>query len=627
MKKIRIKSPKKTDPRYVLGRISSMKNEMIRADQLKKMAVSYDEVQVSDLYEAYEEKLRKNDAMDFDDLILMTIHLFERDPEVLAYYQRKFQYIHVDEYQDTNKCQYELVKMLGARLKNVCVVGDSDQSIYRWRGADIRNILSFEKDYDHAQTIVLEQNYRSTQTVLEAANEVIQFNRERKPKKLWTENEKGGKIGYYEAFTEKDEGFFVVKKIQEMMAQNGQVLSDFAILYRTNAQSRVLEEILLMSNINYQLIGGTRFYDRKEIKDLLAYLNLIANPNHDLAFERVINVPKRGVGATTIDKLRMYATQMGISFMDAVEFASSIGISAKTAHTLCNFKDEIYALRERAEHLTVTQLTEEVLETTGYVNMLENEKTLEAQGRIENIKEFLSVTKGFEEREDEATLTNFLTDLALIADVDQLNEKEKQENLAVTLMTMHSAKGLEFPVVFIVGMEEGIFPHTRALMDETELEEERRLAYVGITRAEKMLFLSRAQIRNIYGRTQTNPESRFISEIPATLLLRQGEHTHIEKRFDRTSGVAEHRKVNRKPKLGSSYAQETVTVTKSQPLVQNTATEQSWKAGDRASHKKWGVGTVVSVKNEKGELMLDIAFPAPTGIKRLLAKYAPIEKV
>lgn len=619
--------PKKTDPRYVLGRISSMKNEMIRAGQFKKMAVSYDEVQVSDLYEAYEEKLRKNDAMDFDDLILMTIELFKREPDVLGFYQRKFQYIHVDEYQDTNKCQYELVKMLGERLKNVCVVGDSDQSIYRWRGADIRNILSFEKDYEHAQMIVLEQNYRSTQTVLEAANEIIKKNQERKPKKLWTENEKGQKITYYEAFTEKEEGFFVVKKIQELIAKEGFSLSDFAILYRTNAQSRVLEEILLMSNINYKLIGGTRFYERKEIKDLLAYLNLVANPNHDLAFERVVNVPKRGVGATSIDKLREYATLMGISLMDAVEFASSIGITARTARTLYDFKDEIQMLQERASSKTVTELTKEILETTGYIQMLENEKTLEAQGRIENIKEFLTVTKGFEEREDEATLTNFLTDLALIADIDQLDAKEQEDEAAITLMTMHSAKGLEFPVVFIVGMEEGIFPHMRTLMEESELEEERRLAYVGVTRAEKILFLSRAMTRNIYGRTQSNLESRFISEIPGHLLEKEGEARAQQKAFGRISGVEKGMTSNR-PKFGSSDSQRATKITKDQPLVKNTVADHAiWKAGDKATHKKWGVGTVVSVKNEKGDIMLDIAFPAPTGIKRLLAKYAPIEKV
>ena len=621
--------PKKTNPHYVLGRISSMKNEMIDTAKFKKMAISYDEAQVAELYEAYEEKLRKNDAMDFDDLILMTIQLFQREPDVLGFYQRKFQYIHVDEYQDTNKCQYELVKMLGARLKNVCVVGDSDQSIYRWRGADIRNILSFEKDYENAQMIVLEQNYRSTQNVLEAANEVIKRNSERKPKKLWTENEKGQKITYYEAFTEKEEGFFVIKKIQELVAKEGYSLSDFAILYRTNAQSRVLEEILMMSNLNYKLIGGTRFYERKEIKDLLAYLNLVANPNHDLAFERVVNVPKRGVGATSIEKLRTYATNMGISFMDAVEFASSLGITARTARTLYDFKDEIQMLQERAMTRNITQITEDILETTGYMLMLENEKTLEAQGRIENIKEFLTVTKSFENREEEATLTDFLTDLALITDIDRLGEKEQRKEPAITLMTMQAAKGLEFPGVFIVGMEEGIFPHMRTLMEENELEEERRLAYVGITRAEKVLFLSRAMTRTIYGRTQANPESRFIAEIPNHLLEREGESRQVRKPLGANQGISEGAEAkSMRPRFGHSNSQKTVTVTKAQPLVINQAAGQAdWKPGDKAAHKKWGVGTVVSVKNEKGEIMLDIAFPAPTGIKRLLAKYAPIEKV
>ena len=620
--------PKKTMPRYVLSRISNLKNEMIDVQQFKKMAVTYEEIQVAELYEAYEERLRKNEALDFDDLILMTIRLFEREPEVLAYYQRKFQYIHVDEYQDTNKCQYELVKMLGARLKNVCVVGDSDQSIYKWRGADIRNILSFEKDYEQAQMIILEQNYRSTQTVLAAANQLIQYNHQRKPKNLWTENEKGDKIVYYEAYTEKEEGFFVVKKIQELMAQKGYGLSDFAILYRTNAQSRVLEEILLMSNMNYKLVGGVRFYDRKEIKDILAYLHLVANPSYDLAFERIINVPKRGIGATTINKLAVYAVQMGISLMEAIEFASSLGISAKTVRALCDFKDEIYTLRERFQNFRITDLTKEVLESTGYLDMLENERTLEAEARIENIHEFLTVTQAFEEREDEPTLTNFLTDLALISDVDQLDEKDAKEEPAVTLMTMHSAKGLEFLVVFIVGMEDGIFPHVRTFMEEDELEEERRLAYVGVTRAEKNLVLSRAQVRNIFGRTQTNPVSRFIAEMPKDLLVYEGEDGRSKKSEVKHDYSSKGHVEKSKPKLGTVTSQGNVIITKEkQPTQNHAAAEQIWKAGDRASHKKWGVGTVVSVKNEKGEQMLDIAFPAPTGIKRLLAKFAPIKKV
>ena len=509
--------PKKYDYRAILGSISSAKNELITPEEFAKTAVEYHTKVVSDVYTEFQKRLRKNQALDFDDLIMMTIQLFQLVPEVLEYYQRKFQYIHVDEYQDTNRAQYMLVKLLASRFRNLCVVGDSDQSIYRWRGADIANILSFEKDYPNATSIFLEQNYRSTKRILAAANKVIDNNRNRKPKNLWTENMEGNKIFYYRADSEQGEAQFVAGKINEL-TKNGRILSDIAILYRTNAQSRVMEEVLLKSNLNYTIVGGTKFYDRKEIKDLLAYLRLIANPDDDISLRRVINVPKRGIGATSMDKVADYALQYDLSIYQALESVEIIGISAKATKAAREFANLIQNYTNQQEYLSVTELVEEVIDKTGYREMLQAEKTIEAQSRLENIDEFLSVTKAFEKNNDDKSLVGFLTDLALVADIDQLDEKNEESQDAVTLMTLHSAKGLEFPVVFLLGLEEGVFPHSRSLMDEEEMEEERRLAYVGITRAEQELFLTNAQMRTLYGRTSMNPVSRFIREIPEDLL-------------------------------------------------------------------------------------------------------------
>lgn len=604
--------PKKFDPRSILGSISSAKNELKRASDYQKLVSSNDFYRqvVANVYEEYEKRLKKNNALDFDDLIMTTIRLFQLVPDVLDYYQRKFQYIHVDEYQDTNRAQYMLVKLLSDRNKNICVVGDSDQSIYRWRGADISNILSFEKDYPNAQTILLEQNYRSTKTILQAANHVIENNLNRKPKKLWTENETGPKIVYYQADNEHDEAYFVVNQIKQEF-EKGVNLEDFAILYRTNAQSRVIEEMLVKSNIDYTIVGGTKFYDRKEIKDILAYLRLIANPDDDLSFERIINVPKRGIGAATVEKIAEYAASQGISLYQAAQEIEQVGITARTAKKIVDFITMIDNWTQMQEYLSVTELVEDVLEKTEYIQALKNEKTLEAESRIENLEEFLSVTTEFEKRNDDKTLIAFLTDLALIADIDQLDEQEDNKpKKGVVLMTLHSAKGLEFPVVFMIGMEEGIFPHSRSLYDDEEMEEERRLAYVGITRAEKKLFLTNAKMRTLYGRTETNLPSRFIDEIPDDLLDIQMKEI---------------------PQWAKTSVSRSIAVTNQKvpiPTITNTGGEKfDWKVGDKAEHKKWGIGTVVSIKGEGEQLELDIAFPAPTGIKRLLAKFAPITKV
>ncbi|MBU8572181.1 DNA helicase PcrA [Bacillus subtilis] len=603
--------PKKFDPRSILGTISSAKNELTEPEEFSKVAGGYYDQVVSDVYADYQKKLLKNQSLDFDDLIMTTIKLFDRVPEVLEFYQRKFQYIHVDEYQDTNRAQYMLVKQLAERFQNLCVVGDSDQSIYRWRGADITNILSFEKDYPNASVILLEQNYRSTKRILRAANEVIKNNSNRKPKNLWTENDEGIKISYYRGDNEFGEGQFVAGKIHQLHSSGKRKLSDIAILYRTNAQSRVIEETLLKAGLNYNIVGGTKFYDRKEIKDILAYLRLVSNPDDDISFTRIVNVPKRGVGATSLEKIASYAAINGLSFFQAIQQVDFIGVSAKAANALDSFRQMIENLTNMQDYLSITELTEEILDKTEYREMLKAEKSIEAQSRLENIDEFLSVTKNFEQKSEDKTLVAFLTDLALIADIDQLDQKEEESGGkdAITLMTLHAAKGLEFPVVFLMGLEEGVFPHSRSLMEEAEMEEERRLAYVGITRAEQELYLTNAKMRTLFGRTNMNPESRFIAEIPDELL----ENLNEKKETRATSA----RKMQ--PRRGPvsrpvSYASKTGGDT------------LNWAVGDKAGHKKWGTGTVVSVKGEGEGTELDIAFPSPVGVKRLLAAFAPIEK-
>ncbi len=606
---------KKFEPRSILGSISSLKNELKTAKDLAgAMNGPYESV-VHDVYEEYEKRLKKNHALDFDDLIITTIQLFKRVPEVLEFYQRKFQYIHVDEYQDTNRAQYVLVKMLAERFRNLCVVGDSDQSIYGWRGADIANILSFEKDYSDASVILLEQNYRSTKKILDAANHVIENNMNRKAKKLWTDNDEGQNIAYYQGTDEHDEAHFVAGKIRELTLSGKRKNSDIAILYRTNAQSRVIEEVLMKSNIPYNIVGGIKFYDRKEIKDILAYLRLISNPNDDISMQRIINVPKRGIGASTVDKILQYGADNNLSMFQALQEVEEIGLSPRFTNALREFSEQITNWNQMQEYLSVTELVEEVLEKTGYRDMLKNEKTIEAQSRLENIDEFLSVTTDFEKRNDDKSLIAFLTDLALVADIDKLDEdmEQEQSNNKVVLMTLHSAKGLEFPIVFLMGLEEGVFPHSRALFEESEMEEERRLAYVGITRAEEELYLTNAHMRTLYGRTNMNAVSRFISEIPEELidsLSAKKEAPPWAKQAN--SGLESYR-----PKVKQTM-----------PNFQTSGGEKlDWKVGDKVKHRKWGIGTVVSMKGEGDSLELDIAFPQPVGLKRLLAKFAPIEKV
>lgn len=612
---------KKFDPRAVQSAIGGAKNELIAPESFAQKAGDYFRNIAADVYTLYQKRLKSNNALDFDDLIMKTIELFTRVPEVLEHYQNKFQYIHVDEYQDTNRAQYMLCQMIADKHRNLCVVGDSDQSIYRWRGADISNILNFERDYPEAKVVTLEQNYRSTGYILQAANEVIANNQGRKPKKLWTDKGEGQKIRCFQAESEHEEGYFVTEEIRKNVTK-GRPYADHAVLYRTNAQSRVIEEIFIKAEIPYQIVGGVKFYDRKEIKDILAYLRLISNPNDDISFARIVNVPKRGIGGTTVDKLTAVAAVRGVSLFGLLEELDSLELGARTKHALYEFYEIIRDLYTSVDYLSVTELTERVLEVSQYRAELLREGTLEARSRLENIDELLSVTLDFEKRSEDKSLVAFLTDLALIADIDTLETEDGEKQDAVVLMTMHSAKGLEFPVVFIVGMEEGIFPHSRSLMDEAEMEEERRLAYVGITRAEEELLLSCARMRTLYGRTAMNAPSRFLAEVPEQVMELEALQIDRDDRgrssFGRSaSGGWGGRGWNER---GPGYGN------KSGASFHPGGDIAVYAAGDKVTHAKWGAGVVVAVKGSGADTELQIAFPAPVGIKRLLAKFAPITK-
>ena len=606
---------KKYEPRAILGAISNAKNALITPDAYQEQATGpYEEI-VAKCYQRYQAELFSNQSVDFDDLIMLTIQLFDEHPDVLEYYQQKFRYIHVDEYQDTNHAQYQLVQMLAKRFRNLCVVGDSDQSIYGWRGADMENILNFEEDYPDAEVILLEQNYRSTKYILEAANQVIANNVHRKAKNLWTDNPSGDKITYYRGMTDRDEVSYIVEQMQNYL-QQGKSYQDFAVLYRTNAQSRLIEEMLLKANIPYKMVGGQKFYERKEIRDILAYLNVLANPRDSISLERIINVPKRGVGATSIEKIREFTVLHDLSFLEAAEQVDLIGIRGKAANALQEFAKIMHELRQEATNESITDIVEAVLTKTGYLEDLRQQNTLEATNRIENIEEFLTVTKDFDHRlaggkiqlsEEDTALAVFLNDLALISDNDEL-----EDNNQVTLMTLHAAKGLEFKVVFLIGLEEGIFPLSRAQFEEDELEEERRLAYVGITRAEEKLYLTNATSRMLYGKTQHNRVSRFVEEIADELLIKEGTNEPENVPF-----------ISSKPRKNPSYVQPKQKVVRH--IKESGGEQTAWQVGDKVKHKAWGLGTIVAVNGSGKEMELDVAFQSQ-GIKRLLAMYAPITK-
>ena len=589
----------------MIAAISDAKNKLLFASDFRKQARDFYQQKVADVYEYYERELRKNNALDFDDLLLVAVKLLQSNEAVLDKYSKRFRYVMIDEYQDTNHAQYLLAKLLASHWKNIAVVGDADQSIYAWRGADIQNILDFEKDYPNCTSIKLEQNYRSTKIILDAANAVIENNEGRPKKNLWTDKTEGAKIQHFTAQSEHEEAAFIGDTIAKKHDIQGVPYGDMAILYRTNAQSRVLEEALIKRALPYTMVGGTKFYDRKEIKDVLAYLRVLYNPFDDLSLLRIINVPKRSIGATTVAKLQDYARANGTSlFMTLTQLHLVDTIKGKTKEKLEEFGILIFTLVAEMEDRTVLDILESILDRTSYLAQLEESTDPQDQARAENIGELLSVAKDFQDTNPTGTVEDFLEQVALVNDVDSFEQEESK----VTLMTLHAAKGLEFPIVFLGGLEEGLFPHSRTLMNPEEIEEERRLAYVGITRAEKELYISNATTRTVFGRTSSYLPSRFIDEIPEELV--DGLRAKRKVPDDIKRHVPQHMSVTSRP------------VTK--PIVRNEVIAD-WKVGDTAIHSKWGNGKVINVAGEGAGMKLTIEFPTQ-GVRVVMAKFAPVKK-
>ncbi len=569
--------PKIYNPRAIRNKISSCKNELMSPEAYDKFAASEYEQVVKEVYEKYDRKLKQNNSVDFDDLLILPIELFRKNPDILDKYQELYKYLLIDEYQDTNQAQYILTKLISAKSRLITCVGDDSQSIYSFRGANYKNILNFEKDYNEAKTILLEENYRSTSTILDAANQVIKNNRQKKDKNLWTSRGKGEKIKYYRAYNERDEAQYVIRKIKELAVRDTKY-QDIAVLYRTNAQSRVLEEEMLKENLPYRVIGSFYFYSRKEIKDLIAYLRLIHNPKDNVSLLRAINTPKRGIGLKTIDNLTIKADENEISIYEAIESGKELA-----------FKELIQKLTAMKEELTLTELIDKVLDASGLKAELESEKTLESEIRLENLEEFKSITKSFEERDGLISLEEFLLEISLISDV----EEYKDDPNRISLMTIHSVKGLEYDHVFVVGLEEGIFPHMNSLLDNSELEEERRLCYVAITRAKDDLHLVNARRRTLFGKEQVNPVSRFINEINKDLL---------------ESNVHDELKQNEpKVEVGEMFREE----------------EVDYQVGDYVYHESFGTGKVVEVTNT----LISVAFKLPHGVKKLMKNHKKLSKI
>ena len=589
----------------MIAAISDAKNKLLFASDFRKQARDFYQQKVADVYEYYERELRKNNALDFDDLLLVAVKLLQSNEAVLDKYSKRFRYVMIDEYQDTNHAQYLLAKLLASHWKNIAVVGDADQSIYAWRGADIQNILDFEKDYPNCRSIKLEQNYRSTKIILDAANAVIENNEGRPKKNLWTDKTEGAKIQHFTAQSEHEEAAFIGDTIAKKHDIHGVPYGDMAVLYRTNAQSRVLEEALIKRALPYTMVGGTKFYDRKEIKDVLAYLRVLYNPFDDLSLLRIINVPKRSIGVTTVAKLQDYARANGTSlFMTLTQLHLVDTIKGKTKEKLEEFGILIFTLVAEMEDKAVLDILESILDRTGYLAQLEESTDPQDQARAENIGELLSVAKDFQDTNPTGTVEDFLEQVALVNDVDSFEQEESK----VTLMTLHAAKGLEFPIVFLGGLEEGLFPHSRTLMNPEEIEEERRLAYVGITRAEKELYISNATTRTVFGRTSSYLPSRFIDEIPEELV--DGLRAKRKVPDDIKRHVPQHMSVTSRP------------VTK--PIVRNEVIAD-WKVGDTAIHSKWGNGKVINVAGEGAGMKLTIEFPTQ-GVRVVMAKFAPVKK-
>ena len=618
-------NPKMYEPRRILSAISNGKNDLLTPDAYSASASSPFEKVTAQVYQEYQKRLKNDQIMDFDDLIMQTLVLFKTDPTVLHYYQNKFRYLLVDEYQDTNQAQYELCHALAAQYKNICVVGDADQSIYGWRGANMENIMNFEKDYHDAgvQTVKLEQNYRSTGHILAAANAVITNNSNRKDKKLWTDQGEGAKVTYYRAQSGDDEAHFIISKIQEEVKEKRRSYHDFAVLYRTNAQSRTVEESFVKSNVPYQIVGGHKFYDRKEIMDVMAYLKLVANPSDSMSFNRIINTPKRGIGPVSVRRFLDFARENNLSILGAFDHLNMSGVTARAAAKLSDFGAKLRDVINFARDHSVTGLTEKILQDFGYTAALKAEHTIEAETRLENLDEFLSVTKRFDDEyeenddsvETENALSDFLAEVSLLSDQDDLANNDDQ----VALMTLHAAKGLEFPVVFLVGMEDGLFPLSRSLMEDDQLEEERRLAYVGITRAKRELFLTNAYSRMMYGRMQNNPPSRFLEEIDR-------DDLDIENSVPITFSNDNYQTQTAPFANSDERARAQVYTPRIKPAGAVGAEKKGWNVGDQVEHKSWGRGVVTKVNGKGEDMELDIAFSGK-GIKRLLAAFAPIKKV
>ena len=563
------------NPRAIRNSISSSKNELISASDFERFIGNDFDQKVYEVYQRYEKKLLLNNSLDFDDLLFLPIKLFREHPEILRFYQELYQYIMVDEYQDTNEAQYILIKMLSALNRNICVVGDESQSIYSFRGSNYRNILNFEKDYKDCSTILLEQNYRSTSTILDSANDVIKNNKHRKDKKLWTLNGIGDKIQYFKALDEKDEARYVVDEINKLI-DSGVSKSDIAILYRTNAQSRVMEEALLKENISYKVVGSFYFYNRKEIKDLICYLKLIYNTNDDISLQRIINVPKRGIGLKTIDNLVSKANLNNSSIFDVIDDGKEL-----------NFKIMINGIRSKLDSYTLTELVDLVLDKSGMRQELEGDTSIDSEIRLENLEEFKSITKAFEEKNGIVSLEDFLTEISLVSDITE----HREDTDVVTLMTVHSAKGLEFENVFLIGMEEGVFPHSNSFFDDEALEEERRLCYVAITRAKKHLWIVNAHKRLLFGNDSYNQPSRFIGEINSSNILESCSKRNIgDNHFDNKNVIDD---------------------------------DIDYGPGDKVVHDVFGEGVVISIDG----FIVSIAFPHPHGVKKLLKGHKSIKKL
>lgn len=606
-------SEKRFNPRKAAFVISSAKNKFMSPEDFEKQDFDYAERVIAKIYSLYQQKLYQNNALDFDDLLLLTVRLFQQDSKVLGYYQERFQYILIDEYQDTNNVQYLFSKLLADKYKNICAVGDPNQSIYRWRGADISNIKNFERDYPNARIIKLERNYRSTQTILDAANAVISNNAKSKKDsiknlKLWTAHDKGRQITVHCCEDENDEGLFVAEVIKRGVMAKGRSYKDFVVLYRTNAQSRAIEEVLVRNNIPYNIVGGLKFYERKEIKDLMAYLQLLVNPYDTVSFKRIVNVPKRGIGSATLNKFISYVLMppeggSSITLIDGLRDAGNMeGITKKACIKAKELATVFDRISSQMQSLCIVDIINMILDLSGYKAELEAEATVESRTRIENLNEFITVAAKYDLENQDGDLGDFLASISLMTEQDKYEDSD-----AVSLMTLHTAKGLEFPVVFIVGMEEGLFPHFRSLEDEAEMEEERRICYVGITRAREELYLSYCRMRNLYGRVQMNKPSRFLYEMPEELT-----DLFVKKQKSLRSEI----------KNSALMSKSTADA----DLYNNIRfTAKSFQLGDKVMHKKWGMGVVVDIKGNGKDMQVTVAFSG-NGVRALMLQYADLQK-